>query len=133
LHVVNDIERVGDHAMNMGNFASYRAEERIDFSDEAKAELMDLFRRVDSILSDAVNALERNDAALAQDVWEKEKIIDDIEAKLRDNHFKRLNEGTCSPASAVIYIEILDNLERLADHAVNLADAVVQNTVSLKE
>lgn len=133
LHVVNDIERVGDHAMNMGNFASYRAEERIDFSDEAKAELMDLFRRVDSILSDAVNALERNDAALAQDVWEKEKIIDDIEAKLRDNHFKRLNDGTCSPASAVIYIEILDNLERLADHAVNLADAVVQNTVSLKE
>ncbi|NLA06612.1 MAG: Na/Pi cotransporter family protein [Firmicutes bacterium] len=133
LHVVNDIERVGDHAMNIGNFASYKVEERIDFSDDAKAELMDLFSRVDSILSDAVNSLERNDAALAQDVWEKEKIIDDIEAKLRDNHFKRLNDGTCSPASAVIYIEILDNLERLADHAVNLADAVVQNTVSLKE
>ena len=133
LHVVNDIERVGDHAMNIGNFASYRAEQRIDFSDEAKSELMDLFRRVDEIISDAVNALEANDAALAQDVWEKEKVIDSIEAKLRENHFKRLNEGTCSPASAVIYIEVLDNLERLADHAVNLADAVVQNTVSLKE
>jgi phosphate:Na+ symporter len=117
----------------MGNFASYRAEKRIDFSDEAKSELADLFRRVDAILSDAVNALERNDPALAQDVWEKEKIIDDIEAKLRDNHFKRLNDGTCLPASAVIYIEVLDNLERLADHAVNLADAVVQNTVSLQE
>ena len=45
----NDIERVGDHAVNMGNFASYRAEKRIDFSDEAKSELADLFRRVDAI------------------------------------------------------------------------------------
>lgn len=133
LHVVNDIERVGDHAVNISNFASYRAEERIDFSDKAKAELMDLFRRVDAILSDAVSALETNDAALAQDVWEKERIIDDIEAKLRENHFRRLNDGTCLPASAVIYIEVLDNLERLADHAVNLADAVVQNTVYVKE
>jgi phosphate:Na+ symporter len=133
LHVVNDIERVGDHAMNICNFASYRADERIEFSDEAKRELLDLFQRVDAIMSDAVNALETNDPALAQDVWEKEKVIDDIEAGLRDNHFKRLNEGTCMPASAVIYIEVLDNLERLADHAVNLADAVVENTVSQKE
>jgi phosphate:Na+ symporter len=58
LHVVNDIERVGDHAVNMGNFASYRAEKRIDFSDEARFELVDLFRRVDEILSDAIDALE---------------------------------------------------------------------------
>ena len=133
LHVVSDIERIGDHAMNISNFASYRAEERVDFSEDAKSELMDLFQRVDEIISDAVNALETNDAALAQDVWEKENIIDDIEAHLRDNHFKRLNEGTCLPASAVIYIEVLDNLERLADHAVNLADAVVENTVSIRE
>lgn len=130
LHVVTDIERVGDHAMNVGNFASYRIEKRIGFSEEAKNELSDLFDRVDAILSTAITALEKNDAALAQDVWEKEKVIDDIEATLRENHFKRLNEGTCLPASAVIYIEVLDNLERLADHAVNLADAVVQNTIS---
>jgi phosphate:Na+ symporter len=133
LHVVNDIERVGDHAVNLGNFASYKWESRMEFSDEAKSELADLFKRVDAILSDALTALETNDPALAQDVWEKERIIDEIEADLRDNHFKRLNEGTCQPESAVIYIEVLDNLERLADHAVNLADAVVQNTVSQQE
>ncbi|MDI7246802.1 MAG: Na/Pi cotransporter family protein [Bacillota bacterium] len=129
LHVVNDIERIGDHAVNISGFAIDRVEQGLEFSDEAKSELADLFARVDEVISDAVQALERNDPALAQDVWEKEKHIDELEDVLRTSHLRRLNQGRCSPASGVIYVEVVDNLERMADHAVNLADAVVQNTL----
>ncbi|MGE5586944.1 MAG: Na/Pi cotransporter family protein [Clostridia bacterium] len=129
LHVVNDIERIGDHAVNISEFAIDKVEQGLEFSDEAKAELRDLFRRVDEVISDAVQALEKNDPALAQDVWEKEKYIDELEEVLRTSHLRRLNQGRCSPASGVIYVEVVDNLERMADHAVNLADAVVQNAV----
>ncbi len=129
LHVVNDIERIGDHAVNISEFAIDRVEQGLEFSDEAKSELGDLFRRVDEVISDAVQALEKNDPALAQDVWEKEKYIDELEDVLRTSHLRRLNQGRCSPASGVIYVEVVDNLERMADHAVNLADAVVQNAV----
>ncbi|MGE5573205.1 MAG: Na/Pi cotransporter family protein [Bacteroidota bacterium] len=129
LHVVNDIERIGDHAVNISGFAIDRVEQGLEFSDEAKSELADLFARVDEVISDAVQALERNDPALAQDVWEKEKHIDELEEVLRTSHLRRLNQGRCSPASGVIYVEVVDNLERMADHAVNLADAVVQNTL----
>jgi len=133
LHVVNDIERIGDHAVNISGFAIDRAEQSLEFSDEAKSELEDLFGRVDEVISDAVQALERNDPALAQDVWEKEKYIDELEDVLRTSHLRRLNQGRCSPASGVIYVEVVDNLERLADHAVNLADAVVQNALPSHE
>lgn len=129
LHVVNDIERIGDHAVNISEFAIDRVEQGLEFSDEAKSELGDLFRRVDEVISDAVQALEKNDPALAQDVWEKERYIDELEDVLRTSHLRRLNQGRCSPASGVIYVEVVDNLERMADHAVNLADAVVQNAV----
>jgi phosphate:Na+ symporter len=129
LHVVNDIERIGDHAVNISEFAIDKVEQGLEFSDEAKAELRDLFERVDEVISDAVQALEKNDPALAQDVWEKEKYIDELEDVLRTSHLRRLNQGRCSPASGVIYVEVVDNLERMADHAVNLADAVVQNAV----
>ena len=129
LHVVNDIERIGDHAVNISEFAIDKVEQGLEFSDEAKSELGDLFRRVDEVISDAVQALEKNDPALAQDVWEKEKYIDELEDVLRTSHLRRLNQGRCSPASGVIYVEVVDNLERMADHAVNLADAVVQNAV----
>lgn len=133
LHVVNDIERIGDHAVNISEFAIDRVEQGLEFSDEAKSELGDLFRRVDEVISDAVQALEKNDPALAQDVWEKERYIDELEDVLRTSHLRRLNQGRCSPASGVIYVEVVDNLERMADHAVNLADAVVQNAVSPHE
>ncbi len=129
LHVVNDIERIGDHAVNLSGFAIDKVEQGLEFSEEAKSELADLFGRVDEVISDAVLALERNDPALAQDVWEKEKYIDELEDVLRTSHLRRLNQGRCSPASGVIYVEVVDNLERMADHAVNLADAVVQSAV----
>lgn len=133
LHVVNDIERIGDHAVNIVEFGIDKVEQGLEFSDEARSELTDLFTRVDEVICEAVQALETNDPALAQDVWEKEKYIDELEDLLRASHLRRLNQGRCSPASGVIYVEVVDNLERMADHAVNVADAVVQNSIPAPE
>jgi len=133
LHVVNDIERVGDHAMNNRKISRLTGRSNALISRmKPSSELMDLFRRVDEIISDAVNALEANGRCpLAQDVWEKEKVIDQ-HWRLNSARITLsvLTEGTLLTASAVIYIEVLDNLERLADHAVNLADAVRIKTLS---
>ncbi len=133
LHVVNDIERIGDHAVNIVGFGMDKVEQGLEFSDEARSELTQLFERVDEVISEAVEALGTSDPALAQDVWEKEKYIDELEDLLRTSHLRRLNQGRCSPASGVIYVEVVDNLERMADHAVNLADAVVQNCIPSPE
>jgi phosphate:Na+ symporter len=60
-------------------------------------------------------------------VWEFENAIDDLQENLRNNHILRLNRGTCYPGSGVVFIEVINNLERMADHCINIAEAVFEH------
>lgn len=125
MHVVNDIERVGDHLENIAELAEFREDSRIEFSELAYKELSAFFAQVKQTFSETLRALETDDYTLARSVLRLENETDQMERELRNNHIFRLNEGACIPKAGIIYLDILSNLERVSDHAANIAQAVL--------
>lgn len=124
LHVSSDLERIGDHAQNIADLADYRIEHRLPLSEEAEWELTDMSTKVFNLVNDAVGILTSDDVADAQRVIADEDGIDFLEKSLRRQHIKRLNSGICFPASGILYLDLISNLERIADHANNIAEAL---------
>ncbi|MDK2920436.1 MAG: phosphate:Na+ symporter [Candidatus Petromonas sp.] len=124
-NTINDLERVGDHADNLAELAIYRIENKLKFSDQALEELQIMHERVVKSYREALTSLKTGDIKTAKRVIEREKEIDLMEKKLRANHIDRLGKQQCVPASGVIFLDIISNLERIADHASNIALAVI--------
>lgn len=128
MQLAGDFERIGDHCLNVMDIAKYKQEENLPFSEQATAELDSVFEKVGSMLLRCTVALETENASEAGRVLQLEEEIDREEARLRTNHLERLNQGKCVPKSAVAYVELMKNLERMADHCNNVAEAVIQMT-----
>ncbi|MCC5910708.1 MAG: Na/Pi cotransporter family protein [Clostridiaceae bacterium] len=122
---INDIERVGDHAENIAELAIYKIDNKLEFSDTAMEELKEISDTTLKAYKDALTALRNLDASLAMKVIEAEGQVDLMEKTLRANHIGRLNNQQCMPASGVVFLDIISNLERIADHASNIAMAVL--------
>ncbi|QWG32134.1 Na/Pi cotransporter family protein [Bacillus mycoides] len=133
--VVGDIERVGDHVENLVELVDFQISNRVSLSDEALTELNEMLELTISTLQDAINALTSFDTELAQTVIAKERKIDQMERVLRKRHVLRLNERSCSGDASIIFVDMVSNLERIGDHAVNIADGVLgeQGKVNLKQ
>lgn len=121
LQVIGDLERVGDHSMNLIELTDYALENKVIFSEEAKKDLLEMYEKVQEIYQTALDALQKDDVELAKKVLDYDDVIDDLERKLRDSHIKRLNEGTCNGSFGAVYLNIISNLERIGDHSVNIA------------
>lgn len=135
MRTASDIERIGDHCKNIAEFAITNFEEKISFSDIAKEELSHAFGIISKMVNDSINALYTSDEKIAKRVLEEENEVDNLEQKLRETHFDRLNRGECDPRATVSYIEIIHNLERIADHCDNIAETVlndVEKTLDIK-
>ncbi len=124
-HTINDIERIGDHGENLAELAQYRIEHRLLFSNIAIDELKEMIHRVQDIISKAIDALEHDNIQLAKTIEDQEQEIDILEQQLRDGHIKRLNNHSCHPSSGVIFLDMISNLERIADHATNIGKTVI--------
>lgn len=124
-HTINDIERIGDHAENIAELGQYRLDNRLVFSDMAVKELQEMIGYVYSMVDDVITALEKKDFALARDVRKREDEVDRMERELRERHIGRLNKFQCIPSAGVIFLDIISNLERIADHCSNIAAAVL--------
>ncbi|MEC1979170.1 Na/Pi cotransporter family protein [Bacillus cereus] len=133
--VVGDIERVGDHVENLVELVDFQISNRVSLSDEALAELNEMLELTISTLQDSVEALTNFDTELAQTVIAKERKIDQMERVLRKRHVLRLNERSCSGDASIIFVDMVSNLERIGDHAVNIADGVLgeQGKINLKQ
>jgi len=125
LHTINDLERIGDHAENIVELAQYRIDHDLLFSEQAIDELKGMFDKVYTSVKTSVGALETGDTEAAKSAMMIEEEIDKIEKQLRTEHIERLNKGVCVPASGTIFLDMISNLERVADHADNIAEAVV--------
>lgn len=121
---VGDIERIGDHATNLVEVYQYMDAEKLEFSQIANFEARTMFGTVISAVTKSVEALRDEDPKKAKEVMQLEDEIDRLEKKLRATHIERLNCGKCSPGGGITFIEILSNLERIGDHAHNLAMVV---------
>ena len=125
VQAIIDIERVGDHTENIVELTEARIRKGIHFSVEAMTDMREMFDKTLALYEHAVRCLENHDTWLAKEVVEKDDEIDDMEKTLRRAHIGRLNEGTCTGEAGAIYLDILSNLERIGDHAVNIAQYVL--------
>ncbi len=124
LSVSSDIERIGDLAENIGELAEYRAEHRLPFSEEATKEMQSMYEKVYTLAEEAINLLETEDIRRATSLLADESEVDELEKTLRLRHIHRLNSGSCFPASGIIFLDLISNLERVADHATNVIEAM---------
>ena len=125
---INDIERVGDHADNLAELGLYKIENNLIFSTEAIDELDLMATRVSKSYKQSLSALYEGDYRIARRVVEREGEIDLMERNFRKEHIKRLNDRLCSPEPGVVFLDAISNLERIGDHASNIALAVLDNT-----
>jgi len=125
LHSVNDIERIGDHAENLKELAERAVEEKLPFSKQALEELGLMYKEVNAMIEDVKLALEEDNEGPAQAALGREKTLNRLQMELRQNHIQRLNEGKCFVLSGIIFLDFINNLEKIGDHLTNVAQAVM--------
>ena len=122
--MVNDIERIGDHAENVADMAKERLEKNVVFSKEAQREMGDLLDMVNTIVRFSIEMFSKDSDEHMEDVMNLEDAIDEKERELQNNHIARLEKNECSPEAGMIYSDVVSGLERVADHATNIAFAI---------
>ncbi|MEK4028800.1 Na/Pi cotransporter family protein [Pseudobacillus sp. FSL P4-0506] len=125
IDAVRDIERIGDHCENIIELIDYQQANKVKITDQAMADLEEMFLLTIAAVNKAIKALDENDLNLAKEVTQKEELIDKMERKLRKQHILRMNEGLCTGQAGIVFVDIISNLERMGDHAVNIAEAIL--------
>ena len=125
-HVVNDIERVGDHAINLSEAAQVRSKEGLDITDEAVAELENMRRCVVELLNGSIEAFKKQELTEeeAKRLNTLESTTDDLKERYENAHIERLNKNKCETRSGLMFVNTLIDFERIGDHATNIAWAV---------
>jgi len=125
-HVVNDLERIGDHSENIVEIGGTRKKDKISFSAKAEHEIEDLANRVTMMLEKSIHIVDKQitDPDIISEVEVLENQVDDLSVALADHHMDRVKNKKCTPKNGMLYLDMLNNLERIADHADNLASSV---------
>ena len=126
LHAIGDFERLGDHACNLVDVAKELYTKQISFSPNATKEIKILTDAIQEILNITACAYDGNSAELAAKVEPLEQVIDGLIAKIRANHIRRLQKGTCTIEGGFILADLLNNYERVSDHCSNIAVAIIE-------
>lgn len=121
MNVVNDIERVGDHADNIAELSQTVIDEKLYFSDRAMNEFDNISNKSQEVFQNALESLANTDFDKAREVLKLEEEIDALEKEYRANHIDRLNKLLCQPSSGVIFLDLLSNFERISDHSANIS------------
>ena len=126
LHTIADFERIGDHAIAIMKSAKEISSKNMKFSEHAMEELHTLEQAVKEIIEITMEAYEKDDTILAQQVEPLEQVIDHTVGKMRDRHITRLKEGRCNIENGFVWSELLNNYSRVSDHCSNIAVATIQ-------
>jgi len=123
MHTVNDIERIGDHAENLVELAERSIDQKLPFTPAAVDEIRQFYNHLDDMIENTSRAFETNDSSLAEQVLQQEEQINKVYNDLRQNHIQRLNERQCYVLSGIIFLDFLNNFEKMGDHLANIAEA----------
>lgn len=126
-HVVNDIERIGDHAENVADDARSRIRNGIVFSDSAQKELSQMLDMVIKITTYALDMFSHNNQEHMQEILDLEDQIDQAERDLQESHIQRLTRNECTASAGMMFSDLLSGLERVADHATNIAFSLLDD------
>ncbi|WP_312060047.1 Na/Pi cotransporter family protein [Anaerotignum sp.] len=125
LNTISDMERVGDHAENIAELAVEMRNEDISFTSSAMEDLDEMIHAALSSYDNALKALENDDIASAAKTAVYEEQVDELEKRLRAGHIERLTNAACNVNAGIHYLELLANLERISDHAMNISQVVL--------
>ncbi|SCX12242.1 phosphate:Na+ symporter [Lachnospiraceae bacterium YSD2013] len=126
-HVVNDIERIGDHAENVADAARTRIETGVTISKEAQRELGQMLDMVNEIYRLSTETFKTGKDTNIDKVTELEDKIDNMERQLQSNHVNRLTRNECTPEAGMIFSDVVSGLERVADHSTNIAYSILKD------
>ncbi len=130
LNFVTEFERIGDYAVNITEKAVDLQDKEVSFSESAQKELKVLEAALNEILTLTTDAFENNDLRGARKVEPLEEVIDVLVERLRDQHIRRLKDGICSIDTGVVFLDVLNNAERISDHCSNVAARLIGMEVS---
>ncbi len=132
-HVLNDLERIGDHAENFHKIGEEMIKKEIIFSDKAKRDIFAMKKAVEAMFLIAKDAFENRNSDNLLDLTELENQVDEMKKRYTAGHFARLAEGNCSMDVSPYYSSTVADLERVADHLVNIGYSILNPTGSQKE
>ena len=127
LYTISDIERIGDHAVNLAEAAREMHEKKVNFSEAAKAELEVLEQAVLDMLAKTARAFEHTDLARAMKIEPHEEVIDALVREVKSRHVRRLRDGKCTVEYGFVLDDLLTSYERIADHCSNMAVEMLQS------
>ncbi len=127
MDTVRDIERIGDHFENIIELMEYKISNKINLTELAHEDLHEMFDLTIMTVQQAVRALDKKNREEALIVLQKEDQIDKMERRFRKKHIIRMNEGLCTGSAGIVFVDIISNLERIGDHAVNIAELVLDD------
>ena len=133
LYTISDIERIGDHAVNLAEAAKEMHEKKINFSDAAKAELAVLEQAVLDMLDKTASAFGNTDLAKAMKIEPHEEVIDALVREVKSRHVRRLRDGKCTVEYGFVLDDLLTSYERIADHCSNVAVEMLQSAADKME
>ncbi|MCD6378042.1 MAG: Na/Pi cotransporter family protein [Planctomycetes bacterium] len=125
LHAVNDVERISDHAVNITEAATRKIDQKYRFSPAATEEIDKITQEVREMFSDILLAIRNDNIEAAKRALEHENTINRMQMDFRKSHTRRLGEGTCSPMAGLLFIDFVDNMEKIGDHLTNIAQSVI--------
>lgn len=119
-HVVTDLERIGDYAENIFEYAEKAKSENIEFSEDAINEMKKLRDLIDAQMEQCLDAFAHSTLVNYDELEKREDEIDDLVIELQDTHIRRLNEGKCTPIASSLFLSLASNIERIGDHTRNI-------------
>ena len=133
LQALVDFERIGDHALNIAELASRKAEEKIEFSTDGNRELNIIKNAIIEIMDLTMEAFVNNDIDLAHRIEPYEQVIDNLCDDIKDNHTQRIRDGKCTLENGIVLNDLLIDFERVSDHCENIAVEIIETTSTTHE
>ncbi|MDX5981531.1 Na/Pi cotransporter family protein, partial [Exiguobacterium profundum] len=127
MHAINDIERIGDHVENIIELIDYKTATKVTLSVDAQKELTEMYDLTRATLEKSLQTLASGDMIEARKVIEMEAKLDMLERQFRKNHVVRLNTGACDGQAGMFFVDMLSNLERIGDHAMNITEITLED------
>ena len=124
-NTLTDLERSGDHAENVAKEVQILMTRQLSLSETGKKDLRDMTNAVQEAFRYAVKAREEQSITSARKVSACEDLVDSLRDEQKERHMERLSNGECKPEAGLVFIEIIDNLERISDHAQNMAEYIM--------